>query len=677
MAVKQKVVECVAPTKEARLQLILRALQGLSAHDGLHDKFCSQIVKSLGTVPIPNDPTNYVKFIEDIKKVQNILSKECCDQKHIFIALKALLDEISNPDPHKQLSPAMSIVLQLIDESNIPNAVKYILNCGYPEQSLEKAFYTLCMWLPKCFWVENLGPLVLAFMKGLEAEHHYDILIDVSLAAIEPLFKLVMFPKIRKSVGPVVLYMLSRNQHNNPQLFHKVIPHAKTVCEKLDKERSESSLRFLQELVNLFIALMEIFPGDSELYQPLNEVLQPYCVSSDYKQALHCKPWTAGATSPATEKYFIEKVGLNNLGNTCYMNSVLQALFMTKTFRNEVLLCDKEISQLFSKLQTLFVLLQFSKRSSLSPNDILHLSRPPGFLLGHQHDSSEFLGYLLDTLHEQEKNVINSSVDCAEDEGAGALMLTAVQQSFGGRTVTVSRCGECTTTSEHMDQFRELQLSFPNNSDNQSVQTLLDYYLQPEMLSGDNQYHCDICSRLTDGERVTKIVEAPPRLILTLKHFRYDPASHQRTKLLQTVMLDDFITIDSFRYELYAAVVHCGSSVDSGHYYTLAKDKLQWYKFNDSFVSRATTDDLRKLKPPETAYILFYSRQDVKEPENLPPTILSSGLQIVLTKDQSELDAERNQQTGKMNFRHNRNDEPPPPSCGGGGFNTSGNMLVC
>lgn len=410
MAVKQKVVECVAPTKEARLQIILRALQGLSAHDGFQEKFCVQIVKSLGTVTTPKDPTNYMKFIEDIKKVQNILSKECCDQKHIFIALKALLDEISNPDNNKQLSPAMSIVLQLIDESNIPHAVKYILNCGYPEQNLEKAFLTLCVWLSKCIWAENLGPLVLAFMKGLEDEHHYEILIEVSLVAIEPLFKLVMFPKIRKSVGPVVLYMLSRNQHNNPQIFHKIIPMAQTVCERLDKERCDSSLRYLQELVNLFIALMEIFPGYPELYQPLNEFLQPYCATSDYKQALHCKPWPSGTSSPTVEKYMIEKVGLNNLGNTCYMNSVLQALFMTRTFRNEVLLFDKECSQLFGKLQTLFVLLQFSKRAALSPNDILHLSRPPGFLVGHQHDSSEFLGYLLDTLHEQEQNCVSAAV---------------------------------------------------------------------------------------------------------------------------------------------------------------------------------------------------------------------------------------------------------------------------
>lgn len=406
MAVKQKVVECVAPSEEARLQIILRALQDVSAEHGLRDKLCAHIVTSLGTVPIPSDPTSYMRFIDDIKKVQNILSKQCSDQKFIFIALKALYDEIS--DPSKEVSPAVSIVLQLIDESEIPNAVKYILNAGYPEQNIERALYVLCVWLSKCMLVDNLGPLVLAFMKGLEAEHHYDILVDVTLSTVESLFKLTMLPTIRKNVGPVVLYMLARNQQS-PQVFHKIVPHAAMVCKYLDQEKTESSLMYLQEIVNLCMALMEHFTGYPELYEPLNQALQPYYPNDNYKQSLHCKSWDDSLGTLVSDRHTSGKVGLTNLGNTCYMNSVIQALFMTKVFRNEILLYNKEMLPLFSKLQVLFTVLQHSKRYSLSPSDILALSRPPGFVLGHQHDSSEFLGYLLDTLHEQEKNSPSSS----------------------------------------------------------------------------------------------------------------------------------------------------------------------------------------------------------------------------------------------------------------------------
>lgn len=253
-----------------------------------------------------------------------------------------------------------------------------------------------------------------------------------------------------------------------------------------------------------------------------------------------------------------------------------------------------------------------------------------------------------------------------------------MQRSFGGRAVTKSRCGSCGTESEHSDSFRELQLSFPNRCDNQSVQTLLDYYLQPEKLCGDNQYHCDTCSCLTDGERVTTVAEPPRRLVLTLKHFRYDPASQQRTKILQQVKLDANIHLGE-QYELYAAVVHCGSSVDSGHYYTFAKDGQEWYKFNDCAVMQATEEELCKLRPPSTPYILFYSRVDYLDPDNLPRPSLSAKLEAALMRDDTEYDSERRRQhINTYKIHQNKNDEPPPPGCGGGGFNGSSlSRYVC
>lgn len=211
------------------------------------------------------------------------------------------------------------------------------------------------------------------------------------------------------------------------------------------------------------------------------------------------------------------------------------------------------------------------------------------------------------------------------------------------------------------------------------MQTLLDYYLQPEQLSGDNQYHCDVCDCLTDGERVTTIEEGPRRLILTLKHFRYDPTLQQRTKLLQSVKLDSYVNLDVGQYELYAAVVHCGSSVDSGHYYTFAKDAEDWFKFNDCSVVRTTPEDLCSLKPPETAYILFYSRQDYADPETLNTTVLPSRLQLVINNDNVEYENEKRRRPVRTyNVREKKNDEPPPPGCGGSGFsNNPSNMYVC
>ena len=68
-----------------------------------------------------------------------------------------------------------------------------------------------------------------------------------------------------------------------------------------------------------------------------------------------------------------------------------------------------------------------------------------------------------------------------------------------------------------------------------SLEEMLGYFFEPELLEGSNQYHCEQCQSLQDAERSVVISKAPCFLVLTLKRFSYNVTTHQRSKILQSV----------------------------------------------------------------------------------------------------------------------------------------------
>ena len=247
-------------------------------------------------------------------------------------------------------------------------------------------------------------------------------------------------------------------------------------------------------------------------------------------------------------------------------------------FRREILLSQCK-SPLLIKMQQQIALMLYSTRYELTPVRVLNATRPPGFAPGLQQDSSEFLGYLLETLHEQEMscrrtmqqqqqqlsaNTTNEALQAKDEQNAddgndqsqtnttsttnasSRPQLSAIDKTFTGSLATTYKCLTCGWQSRNIDDFRDLQLSFPELKNecasNYSVQDLLEYYCSPEKLYGDNQYFCERCKRLSDAERFINVISAPKNLILTLKHFKYDQKYHMRAKLMHKVFHDEKVS---------------------------------------------------------------------------------------------------------------------------------------
>lgn len=175
---------------------------------------------------------------------------------------------------------------------------------------------------------------------------------------------------------------------------------------------------------------------------------------------------------------------------------------------------------------------------------------------------------------------------------------------------------ENTTISEFkVENTGDMSQSLVGNN-TLSVTDLLNYFLAPEILSGDNKYYCEKCASLQNAEKTMQIIEEPEYLILTLLRFSYDPKCHIRRKILDNVSLplvlelpvkrstsplavvsggwsvgveisdtgenlakklkpsgaDEVTCPQLVPYVLSSVVVHSGVSSESGHYYSYARN---------------------------------------------------------------------------------------------------------
>ncbi|XP_076344706.1 deubiquitinating apoptotic inhibitor isoform X2 [Tachypleus tridentatus] len=709
----------------------------------LTSELCIAIIHCLSNIPIPEQSNEMGKFIFDISKVCNFLqtiwnSSESSVQKTLETMYFLSQDT-------KDCSPVLAAVVEALPLQLSHEMVPLLLKDKPADKGLTLVIGRMLDWL---YWPKaiNISSLVLAVLKGMASSKKFSLLMAIFEAKIEQLFCQLRLPATRQAVLPVAAYFLLSYTHS-PALVKKVSRKVPCLISQLKKENSSASKQFLEGFCALMYTVMYLHPGFPDLYDPIREVMKDFEAPSLEK--MH-KLLTENQWGALGQKYVIGgevdtinsyinclrsetgKTGLVNLGNTCYMNSVLQALYMTERFCVQVLQAVPFPQEtVLQKLQEVFAYLKLTQRPAVSPSDFLYVSKPPWFEPGNQQDCSEFLRFLLDQIEEQKKSIIsdstvtNSQVSCEVGDSDSKTNISKYRQSlvnkiFGGLITTCYTCMMCTQSSVHEDVFTDLHIAFPEEhckavqeqpvyrtrSVAKSPDVLLDEregeqtlslehlvwnYFQTEMLQGDNQYHCDNCGQLSDAERTVLVTDPPEHLILSLLRFAYSTSTQSRRKFFTNVTCPQVLKLPSDKntevlYSLYAVVVHSGVSAESGHYYTYAhsseieSETDRWYLFNDSHVSFSSYKSLSSLSKRfsrDTAYVLFYRKQPITETVQLH---LKEELREMVAKDNAnfllEVESESKKQQQKiLNDRTSnwKDDDAPPPTGGcGGGFGLGG-----
>ncbi|KAM6050325.1 ubiquitin carboxyl-terminal hydrolase 36 [Chlamydotis macqueenii] len=308
--------------------------------------------------------------------------------------------------------------------------------------------------------------------------------------------------------------------------------------------------------------------------------------------------------------------GLQNLGNTCFLNSTIQCLTYTPPLANYLL--SKEHSRtcqqggfcMMCVMQNHMIQAFANSGNAIKPvsfiRDLKKIARHIRF--GSQEDAHEFLRYAIDAM---QKACLNGCTRLDRQTQATTL----VHQIFGGYLRSRVKCSLCKSVSDTYDPYLDLALEIKQAA---NIVRALEQFVRPDVLGGENAYMCAKCKKKVTASKRFSIHRASNVLTLSLKRF----TSFGGGKITKDVGYPEFLNIrpymsqnngDPIMYGLYAVLVHSGYSCHAGHYYCYVKaSNGQWYQMNDDLVRPSNI----KVVLNQQAYVLFYLR--IPSPKKSP-----------------------------------------------------------
>tara|TARA_B110000444_G_scaffold245129_1_gene265271 strand:- start:1841 stop:2878 length:1038 start_codon:yes stop_codon:yes gene_type:complete len=326
--------------------------------------------------------------------------------------------------------------------------------------------------------------------------------------------------------------------------------------------------------------------------------------------------------------------GLTNLGNTCFMNSVLQCL--SHTYELNDFLSTEEYKKKLNRVPDSLILWEWDKLRKqmwsenciISPGGFLHSIQRiarikdaelfTGYL---QNDLTEFLDFLINCFHTSIKREVKMTItgeqSTTQDEMAVKcyeMMKVMYKKEYSEMIdlffgIHVSKVTSLESNYENIspEPFFNLLLELPK-AKNISLYDCLDTYTKQETI--ESGVEVDDNKKKEKADKQILFWSLPKILVITLKRFNNNNMKDKRL-----VNFDDELDLrkyvvgyakGSYKYDLYGVCNHMGGT-RGGHYTSYIKNANgKWYLCNDTNVNEVA--NLNKIKSP-AAYCFFYRKK--------------------------------------------------------------------
>ncbi|KAJ3540483.1 hypothetical protein NM688_g6220 [Phlebia brevispora] len=425
----------------------------------------------------------------------------------------------------------------------------------------------------------------------------------------------------------------------------------------------------------IFCSECDDFIYDADLAELYTSILvsseERYTTFQDSKRKREpYKPWNPSAKDNNALQGAIElpcqgRRGLFNLGQTCFLNAILQSFVANPLLRN-YFLSDKHNEKgckfkdcTCCEMDRLFTEVYSGNTAPFGPTSFLTTTwRASSELSGYaQQDAHEFFISALNQIHATTKG--STKLDC----------ICIVHTTFDGLLQSDVKCEKCGTVTSTPDPMLDISLEIESKGESAgqevTLMSCLRRYTKPEKL-GVNDYTCSKCGRASASKRLS-IRRLPPVLSFQFKRFEHsvvDKASARkieaRVRFPSTLNMAEFTTLAmksqektgrsgshshhahhpgplaTYDYDLFSVVCHEGQ-IDNGHYTCFTRHQDEWYRFDDDKVTHSTLGACLNSQ----AYMCFYVKRHLDYKPYETPSYMKAREAEVLKEKERERERER------------------------------------